>query len=230
MRRYKLTELQIDDQILPVEALIHPRATKLKLRFSRDYKKVVLTLPHQSQQPQALKFLEKSRNWIETHYPNRETFLNLSAGSQIPYLGRQIYIYSQSHTRSSVWEEEDKITIFGPSETFEEDLIAYFKTKLRIIVKQHVKNHCKALDVNYNRLFIRNSQSNWGCCSSRKNLSFSWRLIFTPLEVIDYLAAHETAHLIEMNHSKDFWTLVGEICPDYKEHRRWLKAKGKYLL
>jgi predicted metal-dependent hydrolase len=72
-------------------------------------------------------------------------------------------------------------------------------------------------------LTIRNQKSRWGSCSTRGTLSFNWRLIMAPPEVLDYVVVHELAHMMEHNHSKAFWALVAKYCPDYLAHRNWLK-------
>ena len=82
----------------------------------------------------------------------------------------------------------------------------------------------------YKRIRISNAVSRWGSCSSNKTLSFNWRLIMAPIDVIDYVIVHELAHLVEMNHSKKFWGILGEIMPDYMDKRRWLRIHGRKLM
>ena len=77
---------------------------------------------------------------------------------------------------------------------------------------------------------MRDTKSRWGSCSSKGNLSFSWRLIFAPEEVVDYVVAHEVAHLAEMNHGPRFWRLVETLMPGYARHRRWLDRHRAELL
>ena len=74
-----------------------------------------------------------------------------------------------------------------------------------------------------NSIRIKDVRSRWGSCSSKANLNFNWRLVLAPMEVLDYVVVHEMCHLKEMNHSKAFWDLVGEILPDYQKQREWLK-------
>ena len=81
----------------------------------------------------------------------------------------------------------------------------------------------------YNRIFIRDQKTKWGTCSSKKNLSFNWRLIRCPKFVIEYLIIHELSHLKEMNHSKKYWELVESMCPDSKKAKLWLKEYESYL-
>jgi predicted metal-dependent hydrolase len=79
------------------------------------------------------------------------------------------------------------------------------------------------------KLTLRDPRSRWGSCSAKGDLMFSFRLIMTPPEVLDYVAAHEVAHLVEMNHGPAFWTLCHRLCPTTDTHRRWLKDHGAEL-
>jgi predicted metal-dependent hydrolase len=89
--------------------------------------------------------------------------------------------------------------------------------------------YAAVLGVSIKRIAIRDQASRWGSCSSTGALSFSWRLILAPPFVLDYLAAHEVAHLVEMNHSRRFWRLVLQICPDAHRAKTWLDAHGADL-
>lgn len=81
----------------------------------------------------------------------------------------------------------------------------------------------------YSSITVRDQKTRWGSCSSRGTLSFNYRLIFAPPAVLDYVVVHELCHLTHMNHSKEFWNLVGSVMPDYKKHRKWLKEHGREL-
>ena len=82
---------------------------------------------------------------------------------------------------------------------------------------------------NYTSIAIRDQKTRWGSCSGRGTLSFNWRLILAPPEILDYVVVHELCHLTHMNHSKEFWKLVESVIPDYKLKRKWLKENGHTL-
>ena len=82
---------------------------------------------------------------------------------------------------------------------------------------------------NYTSITIRDQKTRWGSCSGRGTLSFNWRLILAPPEILDYVVVHELCHLTHMDHSKDFWNMVGSIIPDYKIRKKWLKENGHTL-
>ena len=85
------------------------------------------------------------------------------------------------------------------------------------------------LGVTYGKISIRDQKTRWGSCSSEGNLSFNWRLILAPPDVLDYVVIHELCHRKEMNHSKEFWALVESLMPEYKERRKWLRENGNNL-
>jgi predicted metal-dependent hydrolase len=77
---------------------------------------------------------------------------------------------------------------------------------------------------------ISSARTRWGSCSQKGNLSFTWRLVMAPPDVIDYVVVHELCHTREMNHSRSFWEQVEAILPDFRQRRRWLKEYGKLLV
>jgi predicted metal-dependent hydrolase len=97
-------------------------------------------------------------------------------------------------------------------------------------IAERVRLRSAQMGVSPRRVFIRNQRTKWGNCSSLGNVSFNWRLIGAPPEVLDYVVVHELAHLKEMNHSARFWTLVRAYCPDFARHKAWLKANDGCLM
>ncbi len=108
-------------------------------------------------------------------------------------------------------------------------VVDFLKKQARDDLLRAVGRHAAALGVQAKSITLRDTTSRWGSCSSSGALSFSWRIILAPPEVLDYLAAHEVAHLREMNHSPRFWKLVEETCPHTKTSKAWLKAHGSTL-
>ncbi len=97
------------------------------------------------------------------------------------------------------------------------------------IIRARVKFMGAALGLEYGKVFIKDQKTLWASCSGKKNLNFNWRLAAAPAEILDYVIMHELCHLREMNHSKRFWGLVREVCPDYKARKKWLKNNGMSL-
>jgi predicted metal-dependent hydrolase len=106
----------------------------------------------------------------------------------------------------------------------------WYKKQARDILTGRVEFFARKYDFKVEKIRISSARTRWGSCSTKGTLSFTWRLVMAPLDVIDYVVAHELCHLNEMNHSKAFWAQVEMILPDYRERRKWLKENGKYLV
>jgi hypothetical protein len=105
----------------------------------------------------------------------------------------------------------------------------YLKKQAKIDLTRSVNRHTEVLGVEYKVISVKDTRSRWGSCTADGQLSFSWRLIMAPPKVLDYVAAHECAHLLEMNHSAKFWTHVSRCVPDWKRQRAWLRTHGAGL-
>jgi hypothetical protein len=92
------------------------------------------------------------------------------------------------------------------------------------------QSEAAALGVTYSRLTLRDQRSRWGSCSSKGGLSFNWRLVLAPHDVLDYVVVHEVCHLVELNHSPKFWKLVEKRRPAYRDSKRWLDEHGWEIL
>ena len=151
----------------------------------------------------------------------------LNIGDTIPYLGRDLeLVVHKDQSADSVKLLHNRLLVSLKSIHDGSLALAlewWYRTQGVQIIKKRAEELSPLLQVSYNRLSIRGQKTRWGSCSQRGNLSFNWKLIMAPEPVIDYVIIHELAHLKEMNHSKRFWKLVAEICPRWREHRRWLK-------
>jgi len=106
---------------------------------------------------------------------------------------------------------------------------AWYRKQARNVLTERVEFFARKHGFKIGKIRVSSARTRWGSCSSKDTLSFTWRLVMAPLEVIDYVVVHELCHLKEMNHSKAFWTRVERILPDYKVHRKWLKENGVKL-
>ena len=95
---------------------------------------------------------------------------------------------------------------------------------------QRAAHFAPLLGVTYGRITVRHQKTRWGSCSGKKNLNFNCLLMLAPEGVRDYVVVHELCHLLEMNHSKKFWSLVETIMPNYRESRQWLRTRGRELI
>lgn len=104
-----------------------------------------------------------------------------------------------------------------------------YREAARSLIESRVAYYHRFTGGRYTSLTIRDQKTRWGSCSSRGTLSFNYRLVFAPVDVLDYVVVHELCHLTHMNHSKDFWNLVESVMPDYKKHKKWLSDHGHEL-
>jgi predicted metal-dependent hydrolase len=124
---------------------------------------------------------------------------------------------------------EPTLTVRGAPEHCARRLKDWLHAEAKRDLDARVEVHCLRLGLKAKRLALRDQASRWGSCSSRGVLSFSWRLILAPAAVLDYVAAHEVAHLAEMNHGPRFWALVRKTMPDMEAAKTWLATHGVEL-
>ncbi|MBN1191563.1 MAG: M48 family metallopeptidase [Dehalococcoidales bacterium] len=146
---------------------------------------------------------------------------------KISYLGKCYILKKNNRMRGfTAVSQDNSILSFNLCTSFDssnkEGLKKWLKDQARGIINEKVKLFGRKLKVTYYNIYIKDQKSIWGSCSNRKNLSFNWRLIMVPENVIDYVVIHELCHLKEMNHSRSFWKQVAEYCPKWRLHRKWL--------
>ena len=201
------------------------RARRLILRVSA--KGPVVTVPNHARLSVVREFLVAQEGWLRDRLDALPARVVVRIGGSIPYKGSLTEIRA-AQTRSVVLED-GAIYIPAASRHPGASLKAFLKNDARQRLSYAVDLHCRALGAGAGRITLRDPKSRWGSCSAEGNLMFSWRLAMAPEEILDYVAAHEVAHLREFNHSRDFWRLVAELCEDYAYHRRWLKDHGPAL-
>ncbi len=118
----------------------------------------------------------------------------------------------------------------NPTQKYTAEEIHSLADKALEVIPKRVEYYAKIMCVTYGRITIRNQVSRWGSCSAKGNLNFNCLLMLCPAEVMDYVVVHELCHLKEMNHSKKFWSEVSRFCPEYEQHKRWLKEYGNELI
>jgi len=202
------------------------RARRLSLRVSRLDGQVSLTLPVATPETEGIAFLESKADWLRTQLAHITTPVPAAIGGSVMVAGepRAIVAGSGRHVRQvGTTLEVAASRPVGPQ------LRAYLRHAARNALAAASDTHAAALGLKYTRITLRDTRSRWGSCTSGGALMYSWRLIMAPPAVLDYVAAHEVAHLREMNHGAAFWRLVADLCPDYVQHRQWLRQHGDLL-
>jgi predicted metal-dependent hydrolase len=226
------TEILIDGKPVPVTLRRHRTARRIIMRLASDGDGIVLTVPWAARYQQALDFAARQAGWIWTQRELLAETIPLRPGSLVPVRGIEHAIAHRPGARRTVWTEEGPpplICVGGDAAHAGRRVLDWLAHEAGRDLLKASREYAKRMDVGFRRVTIRDQSSRWGSCSTSGGLSYSWRLILAPPYVLDYVAAHEVAHLVEMNHSQAFWSLVKRHCERADEARRWLKTAGKSL-
>ncbi|MEL6663324.1 MAG: SprT family zinc-dependent metalloprotease [Pseudomonadota bacterium] len=210
---------------------VNPRAKRLILRLDEKAREAVAVAPRERDLAAAAAFASERVDWIAANLSRVPEAVAFAPGAMIPLRGEPCRLSLEGEGRRArlVAEPELELRAPGAEETFAARVTRYLKGAATSDLGDAVQAHCEALGVEARRISVKDTRSRWGSCTSDGRLSFSWRLICAPPEVLDYVAAHECAHLLEMNHSDRFWSHVARVCPDWKRHRNWLRSHGREL-
>ncbi|MDF3381549.1 MULTISPECIES: M48 family metallopeptidase [Sulfitobacter] len=200
------------------------RARRISLRISQLDGRVTLTMPKRLAEREALAFAESKQDWIRQHLAARGEDVIVAPGAELPVGGKLLRVRGGQGSGVRIGPEE--ILVPGPEESLGKRLAAHLREVARDRLAGACDDYAALLGKPYARITLRDTRSRWGSCSSDGALMFSWRLIMTPPEVLDYVAAHEVAHLAQMNHSPAFWAEVTRIYGDYQAPRQWLRDHG----
>lgn len=210
-----------------------PSARRFTLRVRGPTRDVVLTMPARSSLKSAREFAERHAAWIGARLARLPCPVTFEPHSATPLRGVEHRIIHRPGARGVVWIEHDEagpaICVAGDCAHVARRVGDYLKREARRDLEAAVARHSRALGVEARRITLRDTTSRWGSCSSTGALSFSWRLILAPNFVLDYLAAHEVAHFIHMNHSPAFWKVTRRLFPETDRAEEWLKAHGAGL-
>jgi predicted metal-dependent hydrolase len=184
-------------------------------------------------------FVQEKRPWIErTLRRLRESEAefppaNSAPGGDVPYLGERLSLIVRTdawRTRAHVTRREAGLRVsLGPETPLREALEAWYRKQARAEIAPRLDAAVARAGRRYERLQIRNQRSRWASCSTTGTMSFNWRLLLAPAEILDYVVEHEVAHLDVQDHSQRFWRLLASRCPDWREHELWLRRHGHAL-
>ncbi|MFK7752872.1 MAG: M48 family metallopeptidase [Sedimentitalea sp.] len=201
------------------------RARRISLRISQLDGRVTLTLPTGVPEREALDFAASKSDWIRGHLAARGTDTLVDFGSQVPVAGVLREIVPGSGRRVTLAGN----TICVPGTSAGPKVQAFLRNLAREKLAGASDHYAAALGLPYARLTLRDTRSRWGSCTSQGGLMYSWRLVMADPSVLNYVAAHEVAHLREMNHSAAFWAVVERLYGSYKAPRSWLRTHGASL-
>ena len=209
------------------------RARNYTLRVKSAKGAPVLTMPSRGSLREARAFLDRHAGWLLNEMEKLPDPRPIVDGSLLPVRGVPHRVRHLGETRGTVAVVADgpepALVVAGRPEHLRRRVVDFLKREARRDLDRAVTRHAMMLGVRVKAIRLRDQTTRWGSCTATGHLSFSWRLVMAPSFVLDYLAAHEVAHLHEMNHSPRFWHLVESVCPETRAARTWLNREGAAL-
>lgn len=219
--------------VIEVDKIIRSKRKTLALVVKPDGS-LIVRAPLRASEKMIREFVEKNRQWIETHqakaldalppskhYVPGEMFLFLGTGYVLEIVKTQKEDLLLENTFKLAESAQSRAPL-----AFER----WYHKQAKAILQERVDLYARQHNFQYKRIGITSARTRWGSCSASGSLNFSWRLILAPLEVVDYVVVHELVHTVIHNHSRQFWQRVELIMPEYRERRTWLRKNGAPLL
>jgi len=221
--------LKIDGRAVEVTMRLNPRARRLIVKVHPSTGEITVVAPSKRALSHALDFARGESDWIAQKLARVPQQVSLDLGAVVPFRGVKHRIEAGEHGPAPVWIDGNTIRVSGRPEHAARRVRDFLKREARSRLGERTAHFSALIDAKPKQLVIRDTASRWGSCSAARVLSYSWRLIFAPDDVLDYVVAHEVAHLIEMNHGPRFWSLVATMLPGYEAQQSWLAANGAAL-
>ena len=218
--------LFLSDPKTEVRLRVNARARRITLRVSAVDGQVTLTLPPRLPLHEAEAFLKRQAEWLRKRLDAAPVLQRPVAGGTVPFLGETFALQTHSKRQAKL---APGTFIIPEGETGGPALGRLLKARARLALIESTEFYAGELGRSFGNISLRDPRGRWGSCSSKGDLMYSWRLIMAPQKVLDYVAAHEVAHLAEMNHSSAFWAVVAQLMPNYEVPRNWLRHHGAAL-
>ena len=221
--------IDIDGRQVPLIVRRHPRARRIILRVNTAGEGAVVTIPAHVDPADGLEMALRQSAWLGQRLDNMGARTAFADGVRVPYLGQDYTVRHVPAARGTVWIEGEEIHVAGDARHLTRRLGDWMKKQARAEITPLAHDKAARLNRSPSRITIRDTRTRWGSCSFKGCLSFSWRLVMAPLAVLDYVVAHEVAHLEHMNHGPEFWLAVDTLTTDARAGRDWLNDKGSAL-
>lgn len=222
--------LRLGDRDIPLTVSRHPHARHISVRLDRLEGKVRLVLPRRAALREGLEFVRHKTDWLLDQLETLPARVPFADGAAIPVLGVEHVVRHRPGTRRGVWHEAGEILVSGNAEHVARRVADYLKATARAELAARTRAKATMIERTVRRVGVREMRTRWGSCSSQGHVSYCWRLILAPERVLDYIVAHEVAHLRELNHGHRFWALTARLTGNVAEARAWLRAHGDDLL
>jgi len=205
------------------------RARQITIHIDASLGGAKIVMPVYAALSDAKAAVRQNEAWLLDRLSKLPPRVAFAHGSVIPVLGVKHRIRHIPFQRGVVERVDNQIWVFGQPEHVTRRVTDWLKAEAKRTISPLCLEKAAAIDKRVRRVMVRDQKSRWGSCGSNGHLSFNWRLILAPEAVLDYVVAHEVAHLVEMNHSPDFWRVVRRLTPTMDRSRAWLNGKGQQL-
>lgn len=221
----------MEESISQYKNIIIRKSFRFKnLRLSVDKSnKVILNIPFFCPARLVNAFLEKHRDWINKQQDKCANKLIFKDKMTLSILGQEVQIHHNPTIHGITRIQGDTLFVFGDEHFIHRRVSDFIKKQTALYIESKAKEQATRLGVKINRIAMKDTTSRWGSCSGKNNLNFCWRLGLAPLSVLDYIIAHEVAHLKEMNHGPKFWRIVSELNDNRASAEIWLRRYGSTL-
>ncbi|MBR6412442.1 MAG: M48 family metallopeptidase [Alphaproteobacteria bacterium] len=203
-------------------------ARGLRLRLNRQGE-IVLSIPFFYPKRMALSFIKDHQDWIDKQKARLKPALSFSDGQEISVLGQQLQIRHIPDAHFATHIEGNELHVSGDSAFLNRRVTDFVRAQTLSYIHQKAPELATRIGKKINRISLKDTTSRWGSCSGKKNLNFCWRLGLAPQFVLDYIIAHEVAHLAEMNHGPRFWRVVSQLTDERSTAEIWLRRHGSEL-
>ncbi len=205
------------------------RARSILLQVGNLDGTVELVVPNAATISDAWEFAQTKTEWLQNRLVGVRRPIPFTDGGTFPYLGQEIRIRRIDGRYAPIRKAADELLVTTKPDRLDARVRRWLRARAGDEIERRVIAKTEQLGKTCRRITIRDQKTRWGSCSGNGGLNFSWRLILAPELVMDYVIAHEVAHLAEMNHGKKFWAHVADLCDDTATARAWLKSNGMEL-
>ena len=207
-----------------------------KNKLSKSYKLTLdkrdlnglVSIPYHIKYDEGAKFAKDNLDWLSEELKKFQPIIKINDGVKVKFFDHVFEIKYITSTDNKIYLTSDTIEILS-KKNHSKMLLKWIKDEVKNKSNKVISDFSQKLNVQVSKVKISNSFSYWGSCNSKNEISINWRLIFCPRYVLEYIIAHELSHLIEFNHSKNFWILVDKLISNRIDAQRWLKQNDNYM-
>ncbi|MHA1598634.1 MAG: M48 family metallopeptidase [Alphaproteobacteria bacterium] len=225
----RIHDLDLGTRTVPLRVRRNSRARRLILRIDAENDGAVVTVPPHAKIADGLEMARSQADWIAEKLSDLSPRVAFTEGAVIPLSDIPHRIRHDPDAKGGVRQMNAELVVSGRHEHTARRVGDWLKAEARRVIAPMARQKAALIGRKPSTITVRDTRSRWGSCSARGGLSFSWRLVLAPGWVLDYVVAHEVAHLAHLNHGKDFWRTVGELTSYVEDAQDWLGAHGSML-